>query len=473
MISIVQGSIFARLNDALIVMVGGVGLRVLVPQPLLKASRVGELVLLHTHLVVREDDLSLIGFATEDELDLFHKLITVSGVGPKLALSVLSNMAPDALRMAIGQEHADMLAAGARHRQAHGGQDRARAEGQDGGGGGQRGACRADRGGCGGDRRARPRWATASWRPSGPCRRCPETSRTSKSGCAGRCRRLGRSSEAGFSGLLPMIITSTANRHVVEARKLRQRKHREDQGRFLVEGLQLLTMALDSGRAPAQVFYCPPNFTGPQGPLLIERFDRSTPVELFEVTPQVMAALSEREGPQGIVASFPLFTTPLPAFALHGAKLVLVLDRPQDPGNLGGLIRTADAVGATGVVILEPAVDLFDPKAIRASMGSLFNLPIASAADAGAALRYLDGKGIVPVGASEHAASLQSDPWGTTALRGGCALILGNEARGLSPDVTPHIRRWVSLPMRGKAESLNVGVAGGVLMYLWLRANEM
>ena len=149
-----------------------------------------------------------------------------------------------------------------------------------------------------------------------------------------------------------------------------------------------------------------------------------------------------------------------------------MLDRPQDPGNLGGLIRTADAVGAAGVVILEPAVDLFDPKAIRASMGSIFNLPIASTPDAAAALRYLDDKGIVPVGASEHARA-EGDPWGTTALRGGCALILGNEARGLSPDVTPHIRRWVSLPMRGKAESLNVGVAGGVLMYLWLRANEM
>lgn len=110
MISILQGSIYAKLNDALIVMVGGVGLRVLVTQPLLKASRSGEPVLLHTHLVVREDELSLIGFATDDELDLFHKLITVSGVGPKLALSVLSNMAPDALRMAIGQEHAEMLA---------------------------------------------------------------------------------------------------------------------------------------------------------------------------------------------------------------------------------------------------------------------------------------------------------------------------------------------------------------------------
>jgi TrmH family RNA methyltransferase len=146
----------------------------------------------------------------------------------------------------------------------------------------------------------------------------------------------------------------------------------------------------------------------------------------------------------------------------------VVLDRPQDPGNLGGLVRTADAVGAAGVVILEPAVDLFDPKTIRASMGSVFNLPIVLTPDAPAALAYLTGRAVLPTGASEH----EGEVWGTTALRGGCALVLGNEARGLSSDVTPHIRRWVSLPMRGKAESLNVAVAGGILMYLWLRANE-
>jgi TrmH family RNA methyltransferase len=187
-----------------------------------------------------------------------------------------------------------------------------------------------------------------------------------------------------------------------------------------------------------------------------------------------MAVLSEREGPQGIVATFPLFAAPLAVLKLAGdgprtsGELVVVLDRPQDPGNLGSLIRTADAVGAAGVVILEPAVDPFDPKAIRASMGSLFNLPLVSTPDAPAALRYLEAQGFAPVGASEH----EGEPWGETALRGACALVLGNEARGLSPDVTPLIRRWVSLPMVGKAESLNVGVAGGVLMYLWLRSNN-
>jgi RNA methyltransferase, TrmH family len=264
-------------------------------------------------------------------------------------------------------------------------------------------------------------------------------------------------------------ITSTANRHIVEARKLRQRKHRAEQGRFILEGLQLLTMSADANLAPAQVFYCPEQFTGSQGPALVERFSKSSDkVELFEVTPQVMAALSEREGPQGIIATFALFTATLTSLKLTGHELVVVLDRPQDPGNLGNLVRTADAVGAAGVVILEPSVDRFDPKAIRASMGSIFNLPVVSTRDAAAALGFLSAKGAFPTGASEHA----GEPWGTTALRGGCALILGNEARGLSPDVTPHVSRWVSLPMHGKAESLNVGVAGGILMYLWLRANE-
>lgn len=110
MIALVEGRIAARMRDALVITVGGVGLKVLCTQPTLTAARPGEVIRLHTHLVVREDDLSLIGFATEEELDLFEKLINVSGVGPRLALSVLSFMAPDALRLAISQEQPDLLA---------------------------------------------------------------------------------------------------------------------------------------------------------------------------------------------------------------------------------------------------------------------------------------------------------------------------------------------------------------------------
>lgn len=110
MIAMVEGRVVDRNRDALVIMVGGVGLKVLCPQPTLAAARPGEVIRLYTHLVVREDDLSLIGFAQEEELDLFEKLIGVSGVGPRLGLAVLSFMAPDALRLAIGQEQPDLLA---------------------------------------------------------------------------------------------------------------------------------------------------------------------------------------------------------------------------------------------------------------------------------------------------------------------------------------------------------------------------
>jgi Holliday junction DNA helicase RuvA len=110
MIASVEGRIRLISKDALVVDVGGVGLRVFCPQPTIVAARLGEVILLHTHLVVREADLSLIGFASEEELGLFEKLIGVSGVGPKLALTLLSAMAPDALRLAIGQEQPDLLA---------------------------------------------------------------------------------------------------------------------------------------------------------------------------------------------------------------------------------------------------------------------------------------------------------------------------------------------------------------------------
>ncbi len=110
MIAIVEGRVHSKSNEALIVMVGGIGVRVLCPQPTLAMARPGEEIVLYTHLIVREDDLTLVGFGSEEELGLFENLMRVQGVGPRLALSVLSFMAPDALRLAIGQEHPELLA---------------------------------------------------------------------------------------------------------------------------------------------------------------------------------------------------------------------------------------------------------------------------------------------------------------------------------------------------------------------------
>jgi TrmH family RNA methyltransferase len=266
------------------------------------------------------------------------------------------------------------------------------------------------------------------------------------------------------------LITSTRNPRIVEARKLDQRKHRERQGRFLVEGLQILHMALDAAQEadanPIEVFYCKKLFAGTEAPALLERF-RQTGAELVAVSEQVMRSLSERDAPQGITATFALFETSFEEIQLMGRELVVVLDRLQDPGNVGALIRTADAVGAAAIVLIEPCVDPFDPKTVRGSMGSLFNLPLARTEDIPALFDWLSGQGLRPVGADAH----QGKAGGQGVWQGGIALILGNEARGLSEDVRTYVKDWARLPIVGKAESLNVAVAGGVLMYAWLQAN--
>ncbi|OGO06580.1 MAG: hypothetical protein A2Y73_04670 [Chloroflexi bacterium RBG_13_56_8] len=264
-----------------------------------------------------------------------------------------------------------------------------------------------------------------------------------------------------------MIITSTRNRHIVEARKLTQHKHRQRQGVFLVEGLQILHMALDAGARPLQVFYCESQFAGTEAPALIERLGQ-TDAEVMAVSAQVMETLSERSDPQGIVATFPLFETSPHELDISGEDLVLVLERLQDPGNVGTLIRTADAVGAAAVILITPCVDVFDPKVARSSMGSLFNVPLAWTSDVPELFRWLQSVGLRRVGADPQEGTL----WGEGLWKGGVALTLGNEARGLGEDVRGHLDDWVRLPIVGAAESLNVAVAGGVLMYMWLRENH-
>ncbi len=266
---------------------------------------------------------------------------------------------------------------------------------------------------------------------------------------------------------LSVTITSTANPRIVTAAKLDDRKERQKQGRFLVEGLQALHMALDAGWDAREVFFCEDLFTGSEAPALLARFAQSA-ATLVPVAPHVLARLSEREVPQGIVATFALRQLRLEQVTWRDPALVVVLDRVRDPGNLGTLIRTADAVGAAALLLLPPSVDPFDPRTVRASMGSLFNLPIIQAENGPAALRALRARGLRLLGADAH----RGVAWGTGLWKGSAALVLGNEAQGLATELVPLITAWVHLPMYGKADSLNVAVAGGVLMYAWRQANS-
>lgn len=262
------------------------------------------------------------------------------------------------------------------------------------------------------------------------------------------------------------VITSVRNQRIVDTRKLSQRKHRQRRGRFLVEHASVLETALDAGAWPIEAFFCESQFAGAEASILLDRF-RSLGAELIAVSPPVMKTLSERDTPQGIVATFALFETALQDLPLTGRELVVVLDRIQDPGNLGTLIRTADAVAAAAMILIEPCVDPFDPKTVRGTMGSLFSVPLVRTSEVGDLFALLKQKGLCRVGTDAQ----QGEMWGTGLWEGGVALILGNEARGLSNDVRPFVEAWARLPIVGTTKSLNVAVAGGVLMYAWLRVN--
>jgi TrmH family RNA methyltransferase len=264
----------------------------------------------------------------------------------------------------------------------------------------------------------------------------------------------------------PTITTSRQNRRIVEARKLEQRKYRQRQGRFLVDGLQHLHMALDAGVRPVEVFYCEELFVGTEAAVLLNRF-RQTGADLVAVSEHVMRALAQCSVPQGIVAAFALCERSFQELQLTGRELVVVLDRLDDPGNVGTLICAADAVGAAAVILIKPCADVFDPKTVRSSMGSLFNVPLVRTGDVATLLGWLRRSGLRLVGADVR----QGVPWGWGLWEGGVALVLGNEARGLSGDVRLHLEGLARLPMVGKAESLNVAVAGGVLMHGWLQVN--
>lgn len=276
------------------------------------------------------------------------------------------------------------------------------------------------------------------------------------------------------------MITSTKNPRLVQARKLTQRKHRQRQNRFLVEGLQLLAMAVEMIETspgprkivPDELFFCEELFTGPTAPRLLAQLTQAG-AEPVPVSAAVLDSLSARDASQGLAATFALADmrwslAELEPLVAPRPGLVVVLDKLQDPGNLGTLIRTADAVGAQALILLEPCVDPFDPKTVRGTMGSIFTVPLVQTGELTSLLDRLPAWGYQMVGAD---ARRGQPAWRGDLLAGPVALILGNEARGLSPELHQHLGGYVSLPLHGHAESLNVAVAGGVLMYEWLRLN--
>ena len=257
-------------------------------------------------------------------------------------------------------------------------------------------------------------------------------------------------------------ITALTNPLVKEVSALRQKKYRCQSGLFLIEGLRGVEEAVKSGLVTA-VFIDEAGCFGTRvDELLTLAAERN--VQLYSVTLQVMKKLCDTESPQGIVAVCRQKNVGLEALFAAG-KEILLLDRVADPGNMGTLIRTADAAGFGGVIVLRDCADIYAPKVVRATMGSLLHLPLAVDVDIAEAVAWAaDNDYELVVTSLEGGSSLYK----TDLLTRTC-VVIGNEAAGVSEQMLRAATKKVFIPMQGQAESLNAAVAGGIVMFECLR----
>lgn len=252
-------------------------------------------------------------------------------------------------------------------------------------------------------------------------------------------------------------LTSTANPRVKSLVRLRTRRHRDAAGVTLIEGHDELAMALDAGVRPTEVYWAPDLV---RDATLLERM---TGARAFSVSREVFARIAYRESPDGWLAVAPAPGCPLDALVLRPDALVLVTEGVEKPGNIGAMLRSAEAFGADAVVIAtgdRAGTDVANPNVVRASKGTVFAVPVASASTS-EVRDWLRRKGIrtvvtTPAGAGEL---------GRTDLTGPSALVIGTEATGVTDDWLTGADATVVIPMHGTVNSLNASVAAAVVLF--------
>lgn len=245
---------------------------------------------------------------------------------------------------------------------------------------------------------------------------------------------------------------------------LKSRSGREKHGAFVVEGVRVVEDLLAAGVDLKFAAASPTLEDSKRGQALLEALSARTTVHrLSEVQ---LRALAETETPQGVIVVARIPVRTLAQVKLTDRCLVLVLDAIQDPGNLGTLIRSADAFAADCVIGLPGTVDYWNPKVVRSAAGAAFRVPLINA-PAEEVWQWLTAEGFIVCGADMTGTRVED-----LKLSGRVALIAGNEGSGLRQETRAHVSQMVSIPMPGRAESLNVGVAAAILLYELSRTNR-
>jgi TrmH family RNA methyltransferase len=251
------------------------------------------------------------------------------------------------------------------------------------------------------------------------------------------------------------VVTSLTNPTVKAVRALHLRRAREASGLFLVEGLRSVLEAVELGRAPKTLLYGP----GAKGQGLLQRAAAAAH-EVLEVSEAVLAKISRRDNPQMVLGVFEQVLAPLATLLPDSALCWVGLEAIRDPGNLGTIVRTADGAGCGGVILIGDCCDPFSVEAVRATMGSIFAVPIASATPE----EFLAWRRGWPGAVIGTHLAAQTD-FRAAPYRAPNLVLMGNEQAGLSPRLAESCDVRVKIPMRGRADSLNLAVATGIMIY--------
>jgi TrmH family RNA methyltransferase len=255
-------------------------------------------------------------------------------------------------------------------------------------------------------------------------------------------------------------ITSHSNPRVKQARALRQRKQRDETSLFLVEGLFHIGEALAAHAAIDAIFYAPDLIDSDFARQLIERV-MAEGITCYATTAEVFESLAEKENPQGVIAVVQQRRAQLADLTPQNFPWGVAIVSPQDPGNVGTILRTIDAVGASGLILLDSSVDPYHPTAVRASLGSIFWCPIVSTSFSEWS-QWAKQHSYRIYGTSSKGSVDYKE---VTAYEQPLFILLGSEREGLSPEQVAVCDQLVRLPMRGHASSLNLAVAAGVVLY--------
>jgi len=259
------------------------------------------------------------------------------------------------------------------------------------------------------------------------------------------------------AGVTSRAVTSLTNPTVKAVRALHLRKEREATGLFVAEGLKAVIEGIETGHAPAILLH------GAEGHPLLKTALAATLAaggEVIEVTDEILAKVSRRDNPQAVVGVFRQVFRPLSAIEPQAAPCWVALHRVRDPGNLGTIVRTADAAGCGGVILVGECCDPYSVEAVRATMGSIFALPLTRASEA----EFAAWRGSWPGSVVGTLLSAETDHRQAAYARP-ALILMGNEQQGLTPDMAALCDVNVKIPMRGRADSLNLSVATGIMIY--------